>query len=140
MQPFDYSLLLRISGQFSYFSLISFRHFFVIFRYLFISGGDSYFFTIFWRFCFDKFFYNLIFSGDWILFMCSWRFIVFLVSSFVLFHDMQAPLFSWKIKIIRIVNYMYTYIPKDKIIYTATGRPTFRPIHFGPTCFRPILT
>ena len=20
------------------------------------------------------------------------------------------------------------------------GRPTFRPIHFGPTCFRPILT
>ena len=22
----------------------------------------------------------------------------------------------------------------------TVGRPTFRPIHFGPTCFRPILT
>ena len=24
--------------------------------------------------------------------------------------------------------------------YIRRGRPTFRPIHFGPTCFRPILT
>ena len=25
-------------------------------------------------------------------------------------------------------------------MYVEIGRPTSRPIHFGPTCYRPILT
>ena len=28
-------------------------------------------------------------------------------------------------------------VKQEKGLYTDDGRPTFRPIHFGPTCFRP---
>ena len=33
-----------------------------------------------------------------------------------------------------------SFDPNFIAVVPADGRPTFRPIHFRPTCFRPILT